>query len=91
MVGTVKDNATIFVVSRPLKNETDKITLLEKNKTYKFIYALNTAKNSGQHDVAGSYIMNIDTAGTVTFAENANKMYASAAAIVSMAAMSYLI
>ena len=85
-------NATVFVVKRPLKPGKDKFTDLVADNNYTFVYALNTQGNlTKQHDYAGQWQLNITKENAVTVGENAKKMYASAAAVVSMAAISYLI
>ena len=84
-------NQTVFKVTRALKVGKDKFSDLEKNQTYKFVYALGTKKFPAQHDYAGQYVMKIDVDGAVTLTENAKKMYASAAALVGAATISYLI
>ena len=72
-------------------NPNDKVTLLEKDKNYTFVYAVNSKASSGKHDITGQYALTIFANDTVSIKEDAKKMYASAAAVVSMAAISYLI
>ena len=65
--------------------------VLAKDKNYTFVYAIGTKGVKVQHDYAGQYKLNIYANDTITLAENAKKMYATAAAVVSMTAISYLI
>ena len=55
-VATKKDDATtLFVVTRPLKAPKGNFTLLEKDKNYTFVYALNSKGSLAQHDYAGQW------------------------------------
>ena len=67
------------------------MTPLEKDKNYTFVYAVGSKGLETKHDYAGFYQMNLYANNTVTLADNAKKIYASAAAVVSMSAISYLI
>ena len=88
---TESNGASVFVVTRPLNPGKDNTAVLEKDKNYLFVYATNSKGGVEKHDYNGQYWMNITKDGVVTVGEDAKKMFASAAAAVSMAAMSYLI
>ena len=45
---TCEKNATTYKVKRALKGVSDKITTLEKNKNYTFVYAINTKGEVGK-------------------------------------------